>query len=248
MSPSTDKISIGILGAQGKMGQLISKLISDEFSSQALMGSRVGRNDPFDSLLKEDVIIDVANPSAMSQLAKFALTRPEPLPPFVVGSTGWSHEEVRSLHALAERTPVLIAPNFSAGVFVLSEILKNYSFIFRKLGYAPVIVETHHRHKKDSPSGTALLLQNSILPQSSASSEKVQTHSIRAGEVVGTHDVTFYGSADAITLKHFAQDRSIFARGAIEVALWLTREANQKKQERGILGMNHYFESLKGAE
>jgi dihydrodipicolinate reductase len=101
-------------------------------------------------------------------------------------------------------------------------------------------VETHHRHKKDSPSGTAITLQRAISPDDP---NQIQTHSIRAGEVIGEHTIGFYGRADKITLSHSAQDRSLFARGAIEVALWLAQK-NRQDSPQSILKMDHYLLSF----
>jgi 4-hydroxy-tetrahydrodipicolinate reductase len=214
-------IQVGILGAKGRMGQMISQLIRSEFSNSAVISSEVSRTDPKAPLLKCDVVIDFSSPDGMKELAKNALSTSSPIPAFVVGSTGWTDEDLSLLHELAFKSPVLKASNFSIGVFAVSEILQRYSKLLKHLGYTPVLVETHHRHKKDSPSGTALSLRNSIDP---LSPEQVQTHSIRAGEVIGDHKVSFFGQGDIITIGHFAKDRAIFARGAIEVALWLAKE------------------------
>lgn len=129
------------------------------------------------------------------------------------------------------------------GVFAVSEILKQFSPQLKALGYTPVLVEAHHCHKKDAPSGTALSLQKAIDPMQPS---QIQTHSIRAGEVIGEHSVTFYGAGDRITLHHSAQDRSIFARGAIEVALWMARCRHELDDSREILGIDQYFRNLKG--
>ena len=84
------------------------------------------------------------------------------------------------------------------------------------LGYTPVITETHHRHKRDAPSGTAISLQQCLQPFGD-----IQTHSVRAGEVPGTHEVRFFGDHDELSIRHEARDRGVFASGAIEAALWL---------------------------
>jgi 4-hydroxy-tetrahydrodipicolinate reductase len=124
-------------------------------------------------------------------------------------------------------------------VLALTEILRSAAPLLDRLGYQPVIVDTHHKHKKDSPSGTALSLQRAIAP---AGPGNVQTHSIRQGEVIGDHEVTFYGAADHLTFGHFAQDRSIFARGAIQCALWLS---SQRGSMTGFIGIENYFKFLK---
>jgi len=101
-------------------------------------------------------------------------------------------------------------------VAVLVRILEAAAPLLAELGYTPVLVEAHHRHKKDAPSGTALNLRQAMHPFAD-----VQTHAIRAGETTGRHEVTFYGERDRIVAGHEALDRDLFATGAIEAALWL---------------------------
>jgi 4-hydroxy-tetrahydrodipicolinate reductase len=235
-------IQVGLLGAQGRMGQWVSKLLNSEFTQKAALLAPVGRGQARDSLFKTDVVIDFSTPAAMLDLAEQAIEQLDELPAFVVGSTGWTNEERRKLRELAQRTPVLISSNFSTGVLALLDILRQASPLLAKLGYSPVIVDTHHQHKKDAPSGTALFIQRAISGQNP---ESIQTHSIRAGEVIGDHEVTFYGPGDHITLGHFAQDRSIFARGAIEVALWLAQKRKGPGALQGFVGIEKYFEELK---
>jgi 4-hydroxy-tetrahydrodipicolinate reductase len=118
----------------------------------------------------------------------------------------------------------------------LLHFLKSASPLLEKLGYTPVVTETHHKHKKDMPSGTAISIQRAIAP---AGPGNVQTHSVRAGEIIGDHEVTFYGPGDHLTFGHFAQDRSIFARGAIDCALWLS----SKKGQTGLFSIEDFFKT-----
>ncbi len=232
-------IRLGLLGATGRMGTLITSLIQSEFKSEIEVVAFARKGDSLEPLLSTDVVIDVSLPPVMAQLASLAVKRAKNLPRFVVGSTGWAPEDYAVIESLSQLTPVLVASNFSSGVFALSMILKDYAPLFKKLEYTPVIIERHHCHKKDAPSGTARTLQKSISPQNP---DQIQTQSIRAGEVIGDHEVTFFGAGDQITLSHHAQDRSIFARGAIQVAKWLTQAPPQTNK---TLGMSDYFESLK---
>ncbi len=233
---------VGLLGARGRMGSRISQLLATDYAMAARLVSQVNRGDALDELLTADVVIDFSSPSGMVDLARKAMASQQPLPAFVVGSTGWTADEFRALESLAQRAPVLVSFNFSTGVLLLAELLKTASPLFQKLGYTPVIVETHHRHKKDSPSGTALLLQRSITADTP---RPIQTHSIRAGEIIGDHSVTYYGAADTITLAHHAMDRTIFARGAIDVALWLARKRRDNPSLQGLIGIENFFEDLK---
>lgn len=236
-------IQIGLLGAKGRMGEWVSKLLAGDYAKKAKLAASPTRGQPLASLIATDVVIDFSSPAAMLELAQTALKHTGPLPAFVVGSTGWKLEERKALEELAKKTPVLMASNFSTGVLALIDVLKQASPLLEKLGYTPVIRETHHKHKKDSPSGTALSLQRSISP---AGPGNVQTFSVRAGEIIGDHEVTFYGPGDHLKFGHFAQDRSAFARGAVDVALWLASKRGTPAPA-ALMGIEKYFEELKKA-
>jgi 4-hydroxy-tetrahydrodipicolinate reductase len=232
-------IKIGLLGANGRMGQWVSKLLTSEFSDRSTLKAQVSQGDPVEPLLETDVIIDFSSPEGVLRLNTVALSKKMRLPAFVIGSTGRGLDAHAKLEELATLTPVLVSSNFSTGTLALAQILKTSAPLLKKLGYTPVIVETHHHHKKDAPSGTALALQRIL---TSADHSIVQTHSVRAGEIIGNHEITFYGTGDHITLGHFAQDRSIFARGAIEVALWLTeKQKHPSGAEKKLLSMDDFF-------
>jgi 4-hydroxy-tetrahydrodipicolinate reductase len=227
-------ITVGVLGADGRMGRLVARLLGDEFADKARLDGAVDLGGNPADLLRTDVAIDFSSPEAMLTLARAAMSAPGSLPAFVIGSTGWKIDQRREIEELAKLTPVMMSSNFSTGVLAVLEILKAASPMLSRLGYTPTIVETHHRHKKDAPSGTAISFQRAIAP---AGPGNVQTYSVRAGEVVGDHEVTFYGAGDQITFGHFAQDRQIFARGAVEAALWLAG----RRQTPGLVGIDAYF-------
>lgn len=234
-------IQLGLLGARGRMGQWVQKLVDTEFTSSVHLKASVSRGDALDSLLSCDAIIDFSSAQGMIDLAHLALSQSGKLPAIVSGSTGWGPDDQKVLESLAAKTPVLAASNFSIGVYAVQTILRKYGPFLEKLGYNPVLLETHHRHKKDAPSGTALTLRQAIEPRHP---ERIQVHSIRAGEVIGDHEAIFYGNADQIVIGHFAQDRSIFARGAIEVALWLVNERKKVSELCGMFGIEDFFKSI----
>ncbi len=219
-------IRLGLLGAHGRMGQWVQKLVEGEFSSRFTLVSAPVRGESLEPLLDCEVVIDFSLPEAMTSLATLALTRashsggPE-LPVFVVASTGWTREGETVLSSLAQKTLLIASGNFSTGVLALLEILKEASPLLRSLGYQAVVTETHHIHKKDAPSGTAKMILTALNPEAPAS---VPCHAIRGGEIIGDHSVTFYGKADHLVLSHSAQDRSLFARGALDVAGWLAQK------------------------
>lgn len=238
----SNPLRLGLLGSRGRMGTRVSHLLNTEYLPMAKLTAHANHGDPLLPLLDTDVVIDFSSPAGMAELARRALERHQPLPAFVVGSTGWSEHEHQALEELAAKTPVLVSFNFSTGILLLAEILKSASPILSRLGYTPVIVETHHRHKKDAPSGTALLLQRSIHPEAA---QEIQTHSIRAGEVIGDHAVHYYGPSDSIALSHHAMDRTLFARGAIDVAVWLGKKHLQNPMLKGFIPIESFFEDLK---
>lgn len=234
-------IRIGLLGADGRMGQWVKQIVTRDFTKQATIWVSISRGDPLDALLGTDVVIDFSAPEAMIELARRAMTLSpiQAVPAFVIGSTGWKLDAKREIEQLAEKTPIIMASNFSTGVLALQSILKTAAPILEKLGYTPVITEVHHKHKKDAPSGTAISLQRIIAP---AGPGNIQTHSVRAGEIIGDHEITFYGPGDHLTLGHFAQDRSIFARGAVDAAIWLAQQRTSDPQAiRGMISMETYF-------
>ena len=237
MSDSPSAVRIGLLGARGRMGEHVQQAISAGHISQARLAAAANRGDPLAPLLSCDVVIDISSPEAALKLIDAIEAAPGgALPALVIGSTGWTAEQRARLERAATRTPVLVASNFSTGVLALQEILRFAAPLLEKLGYGASIVEAHHVHKKDAPSGTAISLQKIIAPSSPAS---VPVKSVREGEIIGDHEITFQGPADHITLGHFAQDRSIFARGAVDAAVWLA--SKRAKPPGRVIGMDSFF-------
>lgn len=221
------------------MGDWVVRLVRGEYAQRAELGATADAGDELPPLLQSDVVIDFSNSAAMATLAELALEQSGRLPAFVIGTTGWKIEEKRKLEALAAKTRVVQAANFSSGVLAFVDTMRVISPVLDRLGYKAVILETHHKHKKDSPSGTALSLQRAVSP---AGPGNTPAYSIRAGEVVGDHTVTFYGPADTLTFTHHAQDRSIFARGAIDCALWLAQGGAESGK---IIPVENFFQTLK---
>ena len=232
-------IRLGLLGAQGRMGREVRALVTGELQSAFVLHSAPARGENQNELLNCDVVLDFALPEACHSLVESWLAQPtsQKLPALVVGSTGWSPEAEKNLTNLSTRTPVLKATNFSVGVLALGEVLREISPLLRELGYTPVLVEGHHRHKKDAPSGTALTLRACI---SAEHPESIQTHAIRAGEIIGDHEVTFHGPSDRLSFGHFAQSRTLFARGALEAVKWLS-ELRKAGASGRILTMEDWF-------
>ncbi|MEK6704660.1 MAG: dihydrodipicolinate reductase C-terminal domain-containing protein [Candidatus Poribacteria bacterium] len=234
-------VHIGLLGDKGRMGQIITRLLNEKKYPEATLSAAADYGDSLEPLLAVDTMIDFSSSTAMASLAEIAIKRGRPLPVFLVGSTGWNEKQKNTLDTLAELTPVLVSSNFSTGAELLTRILKENASLFLKLGYTPVITETHHQHKKDTPSGTAKTLSSAISP---STPEVVQTHSIRAGEVIGDHVVSFYSANDKVFIGHCVQERSIFAHGALKAAIWLAQKHRAEPGLRGMISFSDYFEYL----
>ncbi len=235
-------ISVGILGSNGRMGRWVSQLITSDYASRTKLAAQAHRGLWLEPLLSADAVIDFSSPEGSVELAELALKSADKLPVFVIGSTGWKPEQLKTIEALAAKTPVILSFNFSTGVLALQRMLKTFAPLLTRLGYQPVMVETHHQHKKDAPSGTAIMLNRAI--EGSAETGPVQTHSIRSGEVIGNHEVTFYGAAERLVLGHVAQDRSVFARGALDAAIWATSRREELSSLKTIISMDRYFDEL----
>ncbi|MEN0652953.1 MULTISPECIES: 4-hydroxy-tetrahydrodipicolinate reductase [Hyphobacterium] len=156
----------------------------------------------------------------------------------VTGVTGLDAEQLERLKAASERMPILAARNFSLGVAILEDLVRQAAAALPLHRWDAEIVETHHRAKTDAPSGTALMMGEAIAEARSQAFDQVammgrsgQTGyrppgtigvaSVRGGAVIGEHDVKFLSDYETITLSHVAHDRRVFARGAIDAARWL---------------------------
>lgn len=227
-SPTT----IGIYGAAGRMGRAIADAL--EAAGARLAGGTDARDDPQPLARAADVLVDFSAPSALDghlAAARGAGT------PILIGTTGLSAAQHAAIDAAARDVAVLQTGNTSLGVTLLAKLVRDAA---ARLGpdWDIEIVEAHHRHKKDAPSGTALLLGEAAAAGRGAtlSELRVDTRagltgarvegtiglaSIRGGSVVGDHHVVFAGEGERVELSHLAGDRSTFARGAVQAALWL---------------------------
>jgi 4-hydroxy-tetrahydrodipicolinate reductase len=139
------------------------------------------------------------------------------------GVTGLTDDVNTAIEIAAERIPVLWSPNLSLGVNLLAELAKLAATVLDP--DTPVAIEdTHHQWKKDAPSGTALMLGELINAQQGGAGRKIEYSSIRKGEIIGEHKITFRMSGEEFDLVHRAHDRSIYARGALAAGKWLIEQ------------------------
>ena len=235
-------IKVLINGACGRMGKEVEKIV--EASETMTVAAKVDKmaaesgcyTDINDFSGEADIIIDFSNPAALPQVIALAKSRNLPV---VVATTGLSEAQMEAVKALSAKVPVFFSANMSLGINLLSELVKKAAAI---LGdeFDIEIVEKHHNQKVDAPSGTALLLANSAKEGLSFEPEYVyERHSVRkkrekkeigisavrAGTIVGEHDVIFGGRDEVITLSHLAMSKEIFANGAINAAAFLIGKA-----------------------
>ena len=211
-----------LLVGNGKMGQLVGEL------SQQYGCDVAGVIDPLsplhrggpddDSWRGVDVAIDFSTgDSVMTNLPVLARRGIN----LVVGTTGWSAQEVSLRQVVAEAgVGIVVAPNFSTGVVLFEAVVAQAAKLFAPQDeFGAFLHEAHHAAKKDAPSGTALLLKRAM--EQAGFQRPIDVSSTRAGFIPGTHTVGFDGPAETITLSHTARDRTAFARGALTAAKWI---------------------------
>lgn len=208
------KLKIGLFGATGRMGKEISKIVSESNEMDLFLSLDTQTACDPNQAEQVDVWIDFSTPEALSMNLKIAVENKKP---FVCGTTGFSKKEDDLLASASQKIPVLWSSNMSIGVAVLNEALK----IFASLkDFDFQIEEIHHIHKKDSPSGTALTLQKNL--QTAVGRTLPEPVSIRGGGIFGIHKIFAMSPEETITFEHTALNRSVFARGAVQAAQWIS--------------------------
>jgi 4-hydroxy-tetrahydrodipicolinate reductase len=207
-----------ILG-RGKTGSLVAKYASNRHHHVRVLGANENREAKAltsDLLRSIDVVVDFTSPAAVMTNIQACQREKKNM---VVGTTGW-HEHLNSVRSAVAQasTGFLYGANFSIGVNLFFETVRAAAQAARR-GYTAQIFERHHQHKKDAPSGTALVLQK-IVQESSGT--ELEITSFREGEVVGLHELIFDSPNDRIYLCHDAKSREGFAEGAVLGAEWLS--------------------------
>lgn len=236
---------VGIFGASGRVGKL---LLEDLKSTPNMSVSSVYVRNSLDfsidpsilittdmtSFLNAcDVVIDFSLPDACELLLESAIKTPKPL---VIGTTGLNTHQLNLLKDASELMPILYATNMSLGVALLNNLVQQASAALE--GFDIEIVEMHHKHKKDAPSGTALTLGEHAARGRGLDLDKVRISgrdgnigertedeiavmAVRGGDIVGRHTVGFYNDGEFLELNHTATSRNTFSKGAIRAGQWL---------------------------
>jgi len=267
-----EKFACAVVGATGRMGQHVCRLLSlaDDCTlagvtempgskhigkplaeviglpgEQALIaGSLEDLQAPF------DVIIDFTFPEVSMRTVEFARARGVRA---VIGTTGFSPQQMLTIREAARDFACVCAPNMSMGVNTLFKLVRDVALILCE-GYDAEVLEIHHRHKKDAPSGTAVRIgqiladawgrdyqQAAVFERSGITGERTREEigmqTLRAGDVVGEHTVLFGGTGERLELIHRAQSRDCFAQGALQAARWLRSKSSGFYDMQDVLGL-----------
>lgn len=250
--------NILLSGCNGKMGQTIVRLATDIESVNIAAGydvnNSISNNFPVFTKLDEcetehDVIIDFSSPDALVGLIDFAIKRDKPV---VVATTGLSKKQKSFLSKSSEKIPVFHSANMSVGINLLVKLVEKTASVLKD-NFDIEIVEKHHNRKVDSPSGTALLLADSINEISGGSlkyvydrhsvrrmrsKDEIGLHAVRGGTITGEHTVLFAGDDEVIEIKHVALSRDIFAIGALKAAVFM------QNKKPGIYNMDNFLSNI----
>lgn len=238
-------INILLNGCNGNMGKAIIKYVNKLPDFNVLYGIDRDNTDLFNDITKKpDVIIDFSTVSATFAALNYAI---ENLVPIVIATTGFSKTDNKKIAEFAEAIPIFKSSNMSYGIHLFTNVAATLA---KKLKNTDIeIIEKHHRMKKDAPSGTALMIANSINKKCDkkykfvfdrASSNSINTNasnigrvkneigfcSIRGGGLVGEHSVLFLGENETIELTHTAYSRDIYAEGALDAAKFIITKKN----------------------
>lgn len=248
-------VAVAVMGASGRMGQMLIKLVNDSDAAHLVAVTEraghdwVGRDlgqcmggaesgvmvhaDPIDAIVNAQAVIDFTSPAAT--LAHAELTA-QARTVHVIGTTGFNDDQLQYLTHAARHATIIRAGNMSLGVNLLVQITKQVAAAL-DADFDIEVIEAHHRHKVDAPSGTALMLGQAAADgrgidlnvardsgRDGITGPRQRGHigfsAIRGGDIVGEHDVLFAGEGERIVLSHIATDRAIFGRGALKAALW----------------------------
>ena len=256
------KIKLAITGCMGRMGQQIIKSTKSNknfmivaLTENRLINRKINRIKPklnsYEAFKKADIIIDFTVPKCTFEVLKIASKLKKRV---VIGTTGFSKKEENLIKKYSKKIPILKAGNMSLGINLLMYLTEITS---KSLGnnFLSKVFEIHHKHKKDYPSGTALMLGKGIAigknidfykllgkkylnKKSFPYGKKINFNSIRKGEIIGEHEVTFSSGKEIITLNHEAFDRALYSEGAFTAAKWLMNKKPGLYSMRDVLNFN----------
>ena len=253
------KINLAITGCLGRMGQQIIKsarvdknfkivaLTESKINNKKIGGVKISLNNQ-EAFKKANLIIDFTVPKCTFEVLKIAAKLKKKV---VIGTTGFSKKDEKLIKKYSKKIPILRAGNMSLGINLLMYLTEIAS---KSLGnnFLSKVYEIHHKHKKDYPSGTALMLGKGIADGKNKDfyklmgkkyfnkkdfpfQKKINFNSIRKGEIIGKHEVTFSSGKEVITLNHEAFDRALYSEGALTAARWLMNKKSGLYSMRDVL-------------
>lgn len=247
-------IKILVNGCNGKMGSIVCDLISKDdnleliggFDKESLTNSVFPiYTDINDIKIKPDVIIDFSIPIATMNILKYAVKEKIPI---VIATTGFTNEEELMINNYSKQIPIFKSANMSFDIMLMKKVVSYLAPILKDTDIE--IVETHHNRKIDSPSGTAQMLADTInksldnthyceydrhSKHEKRAKNEIGMSSIRGGNIVGEHEVKFFGESETFEIKHTCYSRDVFAEGAIKAAKFIVGK------DAGLYDMDNMF-------
>ena len=209
-------IKICISGSSGKMGSRLVELAKDDPEALRVSGAfDIVEENPEQFVEACDCLVEFTSPQATIEHLALCEKHKKAI---VIGTTGLSDEERVKLEKAALKIPIVFSPNMSIGVNLLFKMVADAAKVLGS-DYNIEIIEAHHVHKKDAPSGTAKELAR--IAKEIVGGAEIPIESIREGETVGEHTIKFESNADLVEITHSAKTRDIFAKGALQAAKWV---------------------------
>lgn len=253
----TTLVKIAVAGALGRMGQAVARTLDGH--AAAVLHSRFDRPgaegaglvDRDVALAGADAVIDFTLPEASVLLAEACAARGGPA--VIIGSTGFSPEQIARIDAAATKIAVVRSGNYSLGVNMLMGLVKQAAAALPASDWDIEVFEAHHKRKIDAPSGTALMLGQAAADGRAVDLDAVSVRArdgvtgprqegsigfsvVRGGGIIGEHSVIFAGEEELLTLSHSATDRGLFARGAVAAAVWAVGKPPGLYDMQDVLG------------
>lgn len=240
---------ITITGAKGRMGEALIQCAANDPELEVV--GTVDLGDDINSAIEAaDVVIDFSFHDATRGIAEMAASKNTPI---VIGTTGHSEADATAIRALSETIPMVWASNYSTGVNTLFWLTRKATEILGE-GFDLEVIEMHHRHKQDAPSGTAATLaeilaeaRNFQLKEAirhgregivgARTKDEIGMHSLRGGDVVGDHTVVYANQGERLELTHKASSRDTFANGALRAAKWALAQKPGLYSMQDVLGL-----------
>jgi len=240
---------IAINGSNGRMGQALIEAV--KLNPNVSQGSILNRGDDIERVLKDfDVLIDFTRPEATLNALSVCQSAGKAM---VIGTTGFSDDALKAIDQASSDIPIVFAPNMSVGVNLTLKLLETTAKVIGADSNIE-IVEAHHRHKVDAPSGTALKMGEVIAnalgrdlsecavygregTEEPRDRKTIGFSSIRGGDVVGEHSVTFFMEGERVEITHKASSRMTYANGAVKACQWLINQANGLYSMQDVLDL-----------